>query len=411
MFFVPLIKPFRALRPQKFTATVAELPYDVVSREEAKTIARNKPYSFFHISRAEIDLPENISPYDSVVYEKAKFNLDKFIEDGILKYDEKESYYIYQQEFQGRRQSGVVALVSAQDYENGLIKKHELTRRDKEDDRVKHIESCGAQTGLVFLAYNAKSEAASARSIVSNLIKVKPEVEFTSEDSVTHRLWCVNSNDDVNKITSAFQAMKTFYIADGHHRAQAAWRVSQASKSPAAKYFLATIFCSEELFILPYYRLIKCSFPAEEVIRKISALESFECREISLEQGLQNPPRHRFNLFLAGKWFELAAKPQIIQESDAIKSLDAFIVQEFLLKPIFAIQDPRSDKNIDFMGGIHGPQGVQKFCESHPQYIGITIAATKMDEIIRVADQDKIMPPKSTWFEPKLRSGIVINKF
>lgn len=404
---MPKINPFKALRPnQEYASQVAELPYDVVSTEEAKAIAKNRPYSFFHVSRAEIDFEPGQDPHTLEVYQRAKQNLEKLIYDKALVSDSRPGFYVYQLKFQERIQTGIVALCSTDDYEKGLIKKHELTRQDKEDDRVKHIEFCGAHTGLVFLAYRKDNPLRSA--IYSEISAKSCEVDLITADQVQHKIWRIDDPDAIQRLQQLSQKTNAFYIADGHHRAQAAWRVGRSRISPQSKYFIAGIFPEEELKILPYYRILKNAKGDLETL--LQKAKGFSLKRLEGKSKFEPSQPHCFGIFWQGKWYEMVAEKEIVQEKDAVKNLDVYLLQEYFLKPVFGIKDPRTDENIDFMGGIRGVEALMEHCQKH-NYLGITLYPTSLDEVMNVADQNLIMPPKSTWFEPKLRSGLFVNRF
>ncbi len=401
------VKPFKALRPSsQFASQVAELPYDVVSTEEAREIARFRPHSFFHVSRAEIDFPAGQDPHTLAVYEKAHKNLEKLIVDKVLTPDSRESLYVYQLIFQGRTQTGLVALCSTEEYEKGIIKKHELTRQDKEDDRVKHIEVCAAHTGLVFLAYRRNQELKSA--IYKEIEGKTCEIDFITSDKVQHRIWKIDDAEAISRLQHLAQKISAFYIADGHHRAQAAWRVGRSRLSSASKYFMAGIFSEDELKILPYFRILKNA--KDDIEALIKKAQGFILSPLEGVKSFAPKSRHQFGVFYAGKWYQLTAQKEIIDEKDPVKNLDVYLLQEYFLKPVFDIKDPRTDEKIDFMGGIRGVEELMATCLKN-NFLGITLFATSLDEVMNVADKNQIMPPKSTWFEPKLRSGLFVNKF
>lgn len=287
-----------------------------------------------------------------------------------------------------------------------MIKKHELTRQDKEDDRVKHIEVCGAHTGLVFLAYrkNAPLKAAVYKEIEGK----SSDIDLTTADHVQHKIWRVDDPEAVARLQQLAQKTSAFYIADGHHRAQAAWRVGRSRLTPLSKYFIAGIFPEDELKILPYYRILKNVRGDIETLVKRS--KGFSLKLLSNIKSFEPKVRHQFGIFWGGKWYELMAGKDIVDENDPVKSLDVYLLQEYFLKPVFGIQDPRTDENIDFMGGIRGVGELVNHCTKN-NYLGITLFPTSLEEVMNVADKNLIMPPKSTWFEPKLRSGLFVNRF
>ncbi|OQW50869.1 MAG: hypothetical protein A4S09_11120 [Proteobacteria bacterium SG_bin7] len=402
-----IIRPFRAFRPPPQMADqVAELPYDVVSASEARAIASQRPHSFFHVSRAEIDFGENQNPHDSIVYEKAKKNLEKLVYDKALLQDSRESFYVYQLKFQGRTQTGIVALCSTDEYEKGIIKRHELTRQDKEDDRVKHIEFCSAHTGLVFLTYRRNEVLKNA--VYKEIENKSPDTNITTSDSVEHKIWSISDPKTIYGLAHIMQKVSSLYIADGHHRAHAAWRVGRSRSSSDSKFFMAGIFSEDELKILPYYRILKNIPKNIESVLQLS--NYFSLKTLEGVDSFEPRRPHEFGIYFNEKWYELTLRPETVDKSDLIKSLDVYILQENLLKPVFGIKDPRTDENIDFMGGVRGVNALREHCREK-NFLGITLFATSLEEVMNVADKSLIMPPKSTWFEPKLRSGLFVNRF
>jgi len=356
-------------------------------------------------------LPEDSGPYSDEVYKKASQNLKKMQREGVLIQEDQESFYLYQQEIQGRRQTGLVVLASVDDYENNVIKKHELTRADKEEDRVRHVEECMANTGPVFLTYK-KNEA--IVDIVSGQINRAPLFDFQTEDNVSHRFWTLRDKEIIKRLQDEFEKVESLYVADGHHRSAAAARVGKKLRDETGDkkygYFLSVLFCDEELKIMAYNRIVADSnnHSSIELLGLIS--KNFAVREIK-ERQFEPESRHQFGLYLDGKWFELTANADLINEADPVKSLDVSLLQEYILSPFLGIGDPRLDSRIEFVGGIHGAKGLVERCEQRAGTIAFSLYPTSIAELLNVADHDLLMPPKSTWFEPKLRSGLIISTY
>jgi len=403
------IKSFRGLRPTKDLAEkVSELPYDVVSCEEAKEIAGNNTYSFFHITRPEIGLSCDMDPYDDVVYKTGKKNLDFFIEHGILKQDDDAKLYLYTQVMDGRPQTGLVACVSIDDYINNNVKKHELTREDKEKDRTKHLNILNANTGPVFLLYR---EDGSRQSIFKKAMQLEPEYDFVADDGIRHIVRVIDDNSMINDIEKSFKD-DTLYIADGHHRAASGVRVGQNRREDNPGFtgeeeyngFLAVIFPHDQLKILAYNRVVKDLNGMNtgqflEILKKNFSVE---------KTGKMNPEGIReFSMYLDGNWYTL--QPQFEISKDPIESLDVRILQDNLLNPVLGIKDPRTEKRINFIGGIRGTAELEKLVDSGEYKVAFSMFPTSVEQLMDVSDSDGIMPPKSTWFEPKLRSGLFVH--
>jgi len=403
------ISGFRGLRPkQELVTRVAELPYDVVSSEEARDIARGKEYSFFHVSKPEIDLPENVNIYDDSVYATGRKNFERFISKGILKQDEGPRLYLYTQVMSGRQQHGLVACVSIDDYLNGTVKKHELTREDKERDRTRHIETLSAQTGPVFLFYK---EDRFKKVLFEEALRIEPVYDFTASDGIRHILRVIENINLIESFRKAF-AKDILYIADGHHRAASGAKVGfkRREENPGHtddeeyNWFLAVIFPHEQLQILANNKVVKDlnGLTKEAYLLKISKQFTVQ------ESGVKVPAAiHQFSMYLDRQWYLLT--PLFTITDDPIESLDVQILQNRLLDPILGIQDPRTDKRIDFIGGIRGTQELEKLVDSGDYQVAFSMYPTTIEQLISVADAGKIMPPKSTWFEPKLRSGLVVH--
>lgn len=413
---MPVIKPFKALRPElRLVTKVASPPYDVLNSEEARQLVKNNPYSFLHVNKAEIDLDSSVDHYDQRVYEKASENLNKLIKGRVYLQDEEEKIYIYRQIMKGRAQTGLVVCVSIDDYLNGKIKKHENTREDKEKDRINHINFTNANTGPVFLTYKAKDEI---KQIVNNWTKEeKPLYDFTSEDGITHTCWVIDDKSTIQQLIKSFAEIDYLYIADGHHRAAAATKVGlkrrEQLKDYTGKeefnYFLSVLFPHDELHIMDYNRVVAdlAGNSVEEFIRKIS--EKFTVEKYNGGVLYRPEARHTFGMYLDNCWYKLTAKPGTFDEDDAVDSLDVSILQNNLLTPILGIKNPRTDQRIEFVGGIRGLEELEKRVKAGMK-VAFSLHPTSIEELMKVADAEKLMPPKSTWFEPKLRSGIFIHK-
>lgn len=403
-----IIKPFRALRPQaQFAKTVASRPYDVLSSAEAKVEAQGNPSSFLHITKSEIDLPEDTDHYSAAVYEKAKENLTAFIKREILFTEDKDCYYLYRLIMNGRSQTGLVAVSSLDDYENDLIKKHEFTRPDKELDRITHIKTTRAQTGNVFLAYRNVN---SLDELFDKWMQQRsPVYDFVADDAIQHSIWIINDSKIIETITNLFATeVPCTYIADGHHRAASAAKVRVALDSDAtadAGYFLTTLFPADQLSIWDYNRVIKTFNDNDEN----SFLKKLEEDFIITDKGtVAHKPAalHEFGLYINNKWYQLNAKPGTWTE-DATGVLDISIMQEKILSKHLGIYDQRTDKNIDFVGGIRGLSELERRVNSGEMVMAISLYPVTMDQLFAIADSGQVMPPKSTWFEPKLRDGLL----
>lgn len=407
-----VIRQFKAIRPTaEMAEKVAALPYDVVNSEEARAMTADKPYSFLHVDKAEIDLPEGIDIYSPEVYAKAKENLYGMIDKGILVQDEKPMLYIYELTMDGRSQTGLVACTSIDEYMQGIIKKHELTREDKEQDRIRHVDICNANTGPIFLAYRTVDAIS---EIIERIKKNAPVYDFTAEDGIKHRAWIIDSDEDINKLVELFKDVPNLYIADGHHRNASAAKVGLKRRAEKPdytgdeefNYYLAVIFPSDQLKILDYNRVVKDlnGMTEDEFIKKLS--ENFDIKEVS---GRAKPEKqYDFGMYLNKKWYMLTAKENI-RSKDAVKGLDVSILQDNVLIPILGIGDIRTDKRIDFVGGIRGLGELEKRVDSGEMKVAFAMYPTSIDQLMAIADENKIMPPKSTWFEPKLRSGLFIH--
>ena len=413
---MPVIKPFKAFRPKSDLVTkVASPPYDVLNSEEARQLVKDNPYSFLHVNKAEIDLDSSVDHYDQRVYEKASENLNNLIKERVHLQDEQGKIYIYRQIMKGRVQTGLVVCVSIDDYLKGKIKKHENTRADKEKDRINHIDFTDANTGPVFMTYKAKTEIT---EVLNKWVKEKePVYDFTSEDEITHTCWIIDDAQTIQQLINTFAEIDYLYIADGHHRAAAATKVGLKRRGQFKdytgkeefNYFLSVLFPHDELCIMDYNRVVAdlAGNPEEEFIKKIS--EKFIIEKYSRESAYRPEAKHTFGVYLDNCWYKLTAKPGTFSEDDAVDSLDVSILQNNLLTPILGIEDPRTDQRIEFVGGIRGLEELEKRVKAGMK-VAFSLYPTSIEELMKVADAEKLMPPKSTWFEPKLRSGIFIHK-
>lgn len=408
------IRPFAALRPPKDLAKqVSSLPYDVMNHEEACCMAAGNPASFLHICRADIDTSE-ADIHEPVTYEKSFRNLQEFISKGYLVKDAEPRYYIYRQIMWGRVQTGIVGCASVDEYLDNTIRKHELTRKEKELDRICHFDACSAQTEPVFLAYR-KHEGISAA--VSEWIKFhKPEYDFTTEDGVSHILWPVTDAEVIETIRRGFEEVPTLYIADGHHRTASSAAVSAKRRAEHPdytgqeefNYLMAVTFCDEDLFIMDYNRVVAdLNGHTEEEFMKLVA-EKFDIRPVEWDGPYASRAKHEFGMCVNGVWHIISAKPGSFDEAHPIESLDCAILQANLLAPVLGIDDPRTSPRIDFVGGIRGLQ--ELWARARKGGVAFALYPVSMADLFRVADSGEIMPPKSTWFEPKLRSGLFVHE-
>lgn len=399
------IKPYKALRPKKeLAAKVASRPYDVLNSDEAKEEVKDNPLSFLHITKAEVDLPDDIDIHTEEVYNKAKENLEKFQRDGIIFREEKPCYYIYKLVMNGRSQTGLVCVSAVEDYFDDVIKKHEFTRPEKEKDRIDHMSAIKAQTGKVFLAYDNVAEM---DELVNDWkTNHEPEYDFVAEDGIRHTVWVVNDDSAIEKITTLFaEKVPATYIADGHHRAASAAKVSkELPDSEDAKYFLTVIFPAAELAILDYNRLIKDlnGHSEEEFISMLK--KDFDVHESVV--SLKPSQLHEFGMYLGGRWYCLQSKPGTYT-NDPIGVLDVSILAQNVLDPILGIKDQRTDQRIDFVGGIRGLDELVRRVDSGEMKVAFSLYPVTIQQLFDIADSGNVMPPKSTWFEPKLRDGLL----
>jgi len=414
---MPTVRPFQAIRPvPELAHKVAALPYDVMSSEEAWQEASQNPYSFLHIDKAEIDLDRSVPLYDDRVYEKARDNLNRMISEGVFLQDEKPCLYIYRQVMDGRTQTGIVGCASIDDYRNNVIKRHELTRADKEQDRIRHVDTCNANTGPIFLTYQGQPDV---KEIAEKIIAAcKPVYDFTRDDGVSHAVWLIEDPAVIDSICGSLKQAKAFYIADGHHRCASAVQVGMIRRAESPdfdgseefNYFLSVIFPAEQLYIMDYNRLVRDlnGYSVESFLEKVS--ESFIISPYTGDEPLRPEKKHTFGMYLNGKWMMLEAKNGTYDCNDPVAQLDVSILQSNLLSPILGIGDPRTDERIDFVGGIRGLQYLADRVDSGEMRVAFSMFPTTIEDLIAVSDCGAIMPPKSTWFEPKLRSGLFIHK-
>ena len=408
------IKPFKGVRPAADKIKeVASLPYDVLNSKEARKQVEDKPFSFLHVVKPEVDLPENIDLYDEAVYQKGKDNLYKFLENGILIQVDKPSFYLYRLKMGNIDQVGLVAGASIEDYENDIIKKHEHTRADKEADRIKHIDTLNANTGPVFLTYKARDDF---DKIAKNIMNSEPIYDFEADDGIKHIFWKIDDVEVIKNIKNIFTDIDFLYVADGHHRSVSGTIVGQRrrEKNPhhtgneEYNFFLSVIFPHNQLYIMDYNRIVKDlnGLSADEFLKLVKV--KFEIKEFSKTEPYHPNELHNFGMYLDGTWYELKAKPGTFDENDPVKSLDVSILQENLLSPILGVGDPRKDNRIDFVGGIRGLEELSKRVDTG-EAVAFSMFPTSIEQLMTIADAGKVMPPKSTWFEPKLRSGVIVH--
>ncbi|MDT2755807.1 DUF1015 family protein [Enterococcus asini] len=400
------VRPFCGIRPKaELASQVACLPYDVLNSAEAKELAHDNPYSFFHIDKAEIDLPAELSPYDVQVYQKAAANLQNWLNKGWLVKEDRPLLYLYELTMNGRSQTGLVATTSIDDYSTGKIKKHEFTRPEKEVDRINHIKACDANTSPIFLSYRDKTDI---QELIANWQnQEQPVYDFTSYHEVRHRVWLINEPAIIEKLTTAFIEVPALYIADGHHRTESAVKVglekrAQGKQSPESDYFLSILFPESQLAIWEYNRVLQVPLPADF----FTLLESnFHVKQ----SGVKKPvAKGQIQMYLDHTWYTLTIKDVAIPE-DTVGRLDVSILQKQVFEKIFGIMDIRTDKRIDFIGGIRGPEELERLVDSGQWNLAFSMYPTQMHDLLAVADAGEIMPPKSTWFEPKLLSGLFLH--
>jgi uncharacterized protein (DUF1015 family) len=396
------IKPFRALRPQPSLAPqICELPYDVMSSAEARATAVGRPMSFLHVSKPEIDLPEGTNVYDPAVYAKGAENFKRLIQSKALRQDQTPCLYLYRQIMGNHAQVGLVVAASCEEYLSGIIKKHELTRPDKEDDRVRHIEALDSQTGPVFLTYRAVEKL---DALFATILQEKPLIDFTAADGVRHSSWVIDSGPLIQEIEQEFQKIPCLYIADGHHRSAAAARVFAARNgSGESGLFLSVVFPHNQMQILPYNRVLRDlnGHTPETLLEKLDGI-------FIIKPGGSPVPgsKHELAFYIEGKWHTLHFRPRFAAANDPVEKLDVTLLQNFVLDPIFGIAEPRTSKRVNFVGGIRGTAELEQLVNRKEYACAFSMYPTSIEDLMAIADAGGIMPPKSTWFEPKLRDAM-----
>jgi uncharacterized protein (DUF1015 family) len=403
------LNPFRAIRPKPDLADrVASVPYDVVNRSEAAELARGNPYSFLHVGRSDIDLPPDVDQYDQRCYAAARAALERFLAEGTLLRDREPGLFLYQQVMDGRTQTGVVGCVHIDEYERDVIRKHEKTRQDKEDDRTRHVLTLNANAEPVFLTYRGRPDI---NALAEPITRTAPLYDFTAPDGVRHTVWRV---PEPGRFVQAFRTVPCAYVADGHHRSASAWRAGKELRAKGGRdaeaeyeWFLAVLFPADQLRILPYNRLVKDlnGLSPSATLARLSRIGHVTPTEDPI-----SPRPGTFAFYLIGAWYLLELDPASIERSDPIRSLDVSLLQDRILAPVFGIGDPRTDKRIDFVGGIRGTKELERRVDSGEMAIAFSLHPTTIDQLIAVSDAGQVMPPKSTWFEPKLRSGLFVHE-
>ncbi len=405
-----LVKPFRGLRPlAQYARDVVAPPYDVLNTAEARQRAEGHPLSFLHISKPEIDLPEGTDPYSPEVYAKGAENLQKLVDDGILMREDKPCYYVYRLIMDGHEQTGLVVTASVADYDTNRIRKHEFTRPDKEDDRVRQIDALNAQTGPVFLTYRHHD---TVEAVINKTTANAPLYDLTADDGVQHTIWIIDNPQDIQILTDTFDAMESLYIADGHHRSASASRIAAMRNKEGADngeashdYFLSVIFPDRQMKILDYNRVIK---DLNGLSKETLLAEIEKAFELEAVDSMYKPQRAtEFSMYLDGQWYRLHIHADRIPANDPVGQLDISLLHNNLIEPLLGISDPRRDKRIDFVGGIRGLQELEKRVDSGEMQIAFALYPTSLTQLMDVADANEVMPPKSTWFEPKLADGLL----
>ena len=410
-----IVKPFRGLRPRaELAPLIASVPYDVVDTEEARRLAEGNPHSFLHVTRPEIDFDPETDPYDDAVYARGAQNLTSMVARGWLQRDDQPAYYVYRLTMDGKPQTGILGAAAVADYEQGRIKKHEHTRPEKVQDRVKLNDALSAHPGPVFLTYRGLPEL---NAVVNGVVAGPADVDFVASDGIRHELWVVDDAAETTRIQKLLGQVRESYVADGHHRAAAAARVSAARIARAAdeptaddaacRFFLAAHFPSEQLRVLDYNR----------VIRDLNGLDALSLIDRLRSAGMHVKPNHRsrrpvapesFGMYVAGTWYLLTPSPDLVPRNDVVGRLDVSVLTDRVMQPILGIGDPRTDKRVEFVGGIRGMDELERLVDSGRHAVAFALYPTRLEDVMAVADAGRVMPPKSTWFEPKLRSGLVV---
>jgi len=409
-----VLRKFKALRPKKgLEARIASYPYDVLNSEEARELAKGNPYSFLHVVKPEIDLPLDTDLYSQKVYEQARENFASFIKKRWLIQDNKPCLYIYRQTMEGREQYGIVGCVSAEDYEKDIIKKHENTRKAKEADRIKHVDITNANAGPVFLTYRAQK---SIDALITRQVENKPIYDFVADDEIEHTVWIIEDDAVSESLIGEFQKVDYLYVADGHHRSASAARVALKRREANPdhtgdeeyNFFLAVLFPDYQLQILDYNRVVKDlnGHSREELFNTLNKYFLVEKKGSRSYKPIQ---KGEFGMYMDKEWFKLTIKTEFVDSDDPVNSLDTAILQNILLGPFFGIDDPRTSDNIDFIGGIRGLKELERLVDSWKFRVAFTMYPTSVVELMDIADAGRVMPPKSTWFEPKLRSGLLVH--
>jgi len=406
------VRPFKALRPvPEYVKEVASPPYDVLNSAEARKIAEGKPYTFLHVVKPEIDLPEDTDLYSPAVYAKGRENLQRLVSQGIMTQEARPCFYLYQQGMGYHKQIGLVCSASIEDYERDIIKKHEHTRADKENDRIRHVDTLNANTGPVFLTYRASGKL---NAIANEYKEREPLYDFVSEDGIWHTVWRIDDEEIIQRIEDLFAEIPVLYVADGHHRSASGTAVGQRRRAANPNhtgeeeynFFLAVIFPHDQLYIMDYNRVVKDLNGLSEGEFMARVKEKFDIEPV--EQAFSPRVLHAFGMYIGDHWYRLMAKAGTYPKDDPVASLDVAILQNNLLSPILGIEDPRKDKRIDFVGGIRGLEELERRVNAG-EAVAFSMHPTSIEQLMAIADAGKVMPPKSTWFEPKLRSGILVH--